>query len=144
MTMKQAASPSIAICIPVRDEARNLPSLFAALDGLAHATTATAHVCLLLDGCTDESAALAAAYRARSRYRVRIGEVVGSPPNAGRARRRALELGAEAVGVQALFVGHPLAAKIADVSMYLRQPCPDAQRMQVGAAVADGVLRPLL
>lgn len=57
---------------------------------------------------------------------------------------RALMLAQEAVGVQALFVGHPLAATITDLSMYLRQPGPDAQRMQVGAAVAARVLVPAL
>ena len=55
---------------------------------------------------------------------------------------RALALAQEAAGVQALFVAHPLAATITDLSMYLRQPDPDGQRMRVGAAVADGTLRP--
>ena len=54
---------------------------------------------------------------------------------------RALGLAQEAVGAQALFVDHPLATTITDLSMYLRQPGPDAQRMRVGAAVADGTLR---
>ncbi len=57
---------------------------------------------------------------------------------------QALGLAQEAVGVQALFVSHPLAATITDLSMYLRQPGPDAQRMRVGAAVAAGTLRPAL
>ncbi len=57
---------------------------------------------------------------------------------------QALALAQEAVGVQALFRAHPLAATITDLSMYLRQPGPDAQRMQVGAAVATGLLRPAL
>lgn len=57
---------------------------------------------------------------------------------------RAILLAQEAVGVQALFVGHPLAAAITDLSMYLRQPGPDQQRMRVGAAVAAGTLRPAL
>lgn len=53
---------------------------------------------------------------------------------------QAIELAEQAVGVQSLFVGHPLAAVITDLSVYLRQPSPDAQRMQVGAAVATGTL----
>lgn len=57
---------------------------------------------------------------------------------------RAIGVAEEAVGAQALFVDHPLAATLTDLSMYLRQPGPDAQRMQVGAAVAAGVLRPAL
>ncbi len=53
---------------------------------------------------------------------------------------QAIEFAEQAVGVQSLFVGHPLAAVITDLSVYLRQPSPDAQRMQVGAAVAAGTL----
>ncbi|TPG43295.1 acyl-CoA dehydrogenase [Sphingomonas koreensis] len=57
---------------------------------------------------------------------------------------RAIGIAEEAVGTAALFVDHPLAATITDLSMYLRQPAPDAQRMRVGAAVAAGTLRPAL
>jgi hypothetical protein len=57
---------------------------------------------------------------------------------------RAIALAQEAVGVQVLFVGHPLAAAVTDLSVYLRQPGPDAERMAVGAAVAAGTLRPAL
>ena len=53
----------------------------------------------------------------------------------------AISLTQEAIGVAALFVDHPLAARMTDLAMYLRQPAPDAQRMQVGAAVAAGVLK---
>ncbi|VXC99578.1 acyl-CoA dehydrogenase [Sphingomonas sp. 8AM] len=53
---------------------------------------------------------------------------------------QAIELAEQAVGVQSLFADHPLAAVITDLSVYLRQPSPDAQRMQVGAAVAAGTL----
>ncbi|MBW6526370.1 acyl-CoA dehydrogenase [Sphingomonas sp. RHCKR7] len=56
----------------------------------------------------------------------------------------ALGLAQEAVGVQALFRDHPLAATLTDLAMYLRQPGPDAQRMAVGAAVAAGALSPAL
>lgn len=54
---------------------------------------------------------------------------------------QAIEVAEQAVGVQALFIGHPLAAVITDLSVYLRQPAPDAQRMQVGAALAAGTIR---
>lgn len=57
------------------------------------------------------------------------------------AGTQVIALAQEAVGVQAQFTTHPLAARIADLSTYLRQPAPDAQRMQVGAAVAAGTLR---
>lgn len=57
------------------------------------------------------------------------------------AGTQVIALAQEAVGVQAQFTTHPIAARIADLSTYLRQPAPDAQRMQVGAAVAAGILR---
>ncbi len=57
---------------------------------------------------------------------------------------RALALAQQAVGVEAMFAGHPLAATIADLMVYLRQPGPDAQRMRTGAAVAAGILTPRL
>ncbi|TKD51537.1 acyl-CoA/acyl-ACP dehydrogenase [Sphingomonas baiyangensis] len=56
----------------------------------------------------------------------------------------ALTLAQQAVGLQAMFVQHPLATTITDLSVYLRQPGPDAQRMRVGQAVASGVLAPSL
>ncbi|WP_242121033.1 acyl-CoA dehydrogenase [Sphingomonas lacusdianchii] len=52
----------------------------------------------------------------------------------------AIAVAQEAVGVAALFHDHPLSAKITDLAMYLRQPGPDAQRMLVGSAVAEGTL----
>ena len=57
---------------------------------------------------------------------------------------RALALAQQAVGLQGMFVEHPLAATIADLTVYLRQPMPDAQRMATGAAVASGLLAPRL
>ena len=53
---------------------------------------------------------------------------------------QALALAQEAVGLAGMFVDHPLAAVLADLTVYLRQPGPDAQRMQAGAAVAAGLL----
>lgn len=55
---------------------------------------------------------------------------------------RALTIAQEAVGLQGMFVAHPLAAAITDLAVYLRQPGPDAQRMKLGAAVAAGLLSP--
>lgn len=60
------------------------------------------------------------------------------------AGERVLSLAQAAIGVQAMFVDHPLAPMLADLSVYLRQPGPDGQRMRVGAAVAAGLLRPTL
>lgn len=57
---------------------------------------------------------------------------------------RAILLAEEAVGVSGMFVDHPLSAVIADLSVYLRQPAPDAAAMRVGAAAASGALVPEL
>lgn len=57
---------------------------------------------------------------------------------------RALTIAQEAVGLQGLFLSHPLAAKIADLMVYLRQPAPDAHRLRVGQAVAEHILDPIL
>lgn len=55
---------------------------------------------------------------------------------------RAIATAQQAVGLGGMFVAHPLAAALTDLMVYLRQPMPDAQRMRVGAAAADGVLVP--
>lgn len=55
-----------------------------------------------------------------------------------------LTLAPAAVGVQAMFVEHPLAAQLTDLSVYLRQPAPDRQRDRAGEAVATGLLSPAL
>ena len=49
------------------------------------------------------------------------------------ALQRLVRLGERAPGVG-----------VADLSVYLRQPAPDAQRMRVGAAAAAGLLVPEL
>lgn len=61
-----------------------------------------------------------------------------------RAGEEALRLAAAAVGLQAMFVDHPLCDALRDLDAYLRQPGPDAQRLAAGAAVASGVLDPKL
>jgi hypothetical protein len=60
------------------------------------------------------------------------------------AAERAIGIAQNAVGLAGHFVDHPLAAMITDLSVYLRQPAPDAQRLRVGRAVKDGVLVPSL
>lgn len=57
---------------------------------------------------------------------------------------RALATAQQAVGLGGMFVEHPLSAALTDLMVYLRQPMPDAQRMRVGAAAANGVLVPEL
>lgn len=56
----------------------------------------------------------------------------------------ALTIAQAAVGLQGMFVDHPIAATITDLAVYLRQPGPDAQTMRVGQAVATNVLTPAL
>ncbi|WP_085808847.1 acyl-CoA dehydrogenase [Sphingomonas sp. TZW2008] len=58
------------------------------------------------------------------------------------AAERAIILAQQAVGLQGQFLAHPLAATLADLSVYVRQPAPDAQRLRVGRAVRDGLLSP--
>jgi alkylation response protein AidB-like acyl-CoA dehydrogenase len=60
------------------------------------------------------------------------------------AGERALTLAQAAVGLAGMFHDHPLSAAITDLTVYLRQPAPDAQRMRVGAAAAAGLLVPEL
>ena len=74
----------------------------------------------------------------------RLAHVAAARAAVYAAGDRALTLAGQAVGVQAMFVAHPLAAALADLTVYLRQPGPDAQRMRVGAAVAAGLLSPAL
>ena len=61
-----------------------------------------------------------------------------------RAGEAVLAIAPAAIGVQAMFVDHPIAPTLTDLATYLRQPNPDGQRMAVGAAVATGLLAPTL
>lgn len=74
----------------------------------------------------------------------RLARVAAARMAVAEAGERALILAEQAVGLQGMFVGHPLAATLADLTVYLRQPAPDAQRMRVGAAAAAGLLVPCL
>lgn len=60
------------------------------------------------------------------------------------AGEAALALAAAAVGVQAMFADHPLSVMMNDLTVYLRQPAPDAQRLAAGKAVAERLLVPAL
>ena len=57
---------------------------------------------------------------------------------------QALTIAQAAIGLQAMFVDHPIAATLTDLAVYLRQPGPDAQTMRVGQAVAASILSPTL
>lgn len=90
-------APSLAICVPARNEAALLPCLLDSLDRQDGAGSFV--LCLLLDGCSDDSAAIVAAYRGRARFPIVTGAAaVVAEPNAGRARRAAMALGQETVG----------------------------------------------
>lgn len=88
---------TIAVCVPVRNEAVLLPRL---LDALARQTRADGFVlCLLLDACTDDSAAVVASRIDGLPYPVVMREAAGcTAPNAGRARGAAMALGLDTVG----------------------------------------------
>ena len=47
---------------------------------------------------------------------------------------------ARALGTAAHFDTHPVAERLSDLSMYIRQPGPDAQHLHVARAVAAGTL----
>lgn len=89
------------------------------------------------------AAADAVAHAARGWFgpdAARLPQVAAARAAVYEAGGAAIRIAQEAVGVSALFLDHPLSARITDLSVYLRQPGPDAQRMQVGAAVAAGIL----
>ena len=92
--------PPVAICVPLRNEARNLPGLIAALSAQRPDGALRPIVALLLDGCTDDSAAVATATAARfANLNIRIGTLPRRDvPHAGRARAAALAMGVDAVG----------------------------------------------
>lgn len=107
-------------------QAGRLATLYALADGAASAVRAAAARWFVADDAT------------------RLALVAAARAAVYTAGGQAIIVAQEAVGVQALFTAHPLAAAITDLSVYLRQPGPDAQRMRVGAAVADGLLRAAL
>ncbi len=88
---------SIAICVPVRNEAALLPGLLDALS--AQSVDAAVTLCIAFDNCTDASQRIVAD-RARSLPLSLVSKDLppSDTPNAGRARRAALELGRTAAG----------------------------------------------
>lgn len=73
---------------------------------------------------------------------VRLARVAAARVQVAALADRAIAVAQRAVGLQGMFQAHPLAAALTDLMVYLRQPAPDAQRMRVGQAVADGLLEP--
>ncbi|WP_018146903.1 hypothetical protein [Henriciella marina] len=54
----------------------------------------------------------------------------------------ALMLAQRSVGVSSLFHAHPLCKQMMDLTVYLKQPAPDAKVQEVGRAAANGLLVP--
>ena len=73
---------------------------------------------------------------------VRLPRVAAARLQVAGLADQAIVLAQEAVGLPGLFRGHPLAAALTDLMVYLRQPAPDAQRHKVGRAAAAGLLVP--
>lgn len=84
----------IAIAVPVRNEVERLPRLLRALAEQHHAGPMT--LALFFDDCNDGSESLVASFALPFPVVTECGNV-GSHPNAGRARRRAMALSLEAV-----------------------------------------------
>lgn len=72
----------------------------------------------------------------------RLARVASARLSVASIGERAIAVAQDAVGLQGLFLSHPLAARVTDLMVYLRQPAPDAQRLRVGQAVAERVLSP--
>ena len=88
-----AEGVSVAIGVPVRDEAALLPRLLAGLASL-DLTGVAATACLFLDGCRDASGAILRAAALPMPLRIGLGEG-RAQPNAGRARAAAMTLAQE-------------------------------------------------
>lgn len=86
----------VAICVPVRDETRLLPRFLDAIAALRREGSIV--LCLFFDNCADDSQTIAAARAGSFPFEIvaAVG-LGGDPPSAGRARRRAMALGVEAL-----------------------------------------------
>ena len=90
--MRALSSPvSITVCVPARNEAALLPRLLDALSAQRGEHTFT--LCLLLDTCTDASEAMVRARAGSLPFGTTIATAFSAKPNAGRARRQAMNLG---------------------------------------------------
>lgn len=101
--MSHACPVPIAICVPARNEAALLPTLFAALERLDRRGVAPT-ICLLLDSCRDDSVAIARDRAGRASLPVVIEQFDQAGANAGRARHAAMRLGIAALGGEGLLL----------------------------------------
>ena len=96
------AELATVVCVPVRNEATLLPRF---LDALATQRGAGAFtLCMLFDGCDDDSAGIVVARSAKLPFRVVTADVSSGEPNAGLARKRAMALGLSVLRDDAMIV----------------------------------------
>lgn len=74
----------------------------------------------------------------------RLARVAAARLSVTDAAEQAITIAQGAVGLAGQFLTHPLSAQLSDLTVYLRQPVPDAQRLRVGRAVQSGLLSPSL
>lgn len=96
MIGEQPAQPKVAIGIPVRDEVERLPRI---LDALSRQRGGAGDfvACFLFDGCEDASEATLRERLGDLPFDVRMKTLARCEPNAGRARRAAMQLCVDAL-----------------------------------------------
>ena len=90
------ADQAAVVCVPVRNEEALLPRFLDALAAQRGGGRFT--LCMLFDGCDDNSAAIVAARIRDLPFAVVTAAVSAGEPNAGLARRRAMGLGLSVLG----------------------------------------------
>ena len=82
------------VCVPVRDEEKRLPALFDALSRQTQVAFGHWRLCLFLDGCRDESGAVARRLAHAAPFEaIIVADASVREANAGRARRAAMAQG---------------------------------------------------
>lgn len=84
------------VAVPVRNEARRLPRLLAALSAAALRSPLPVTTVVLANNCTDHSAGIVRSFGASPSMRVELHEVDFADAHAGLARRAAMDLAARA------------------------------------------------
>jgi hypothetical protein len=100
-----------------------------------------------LFGCADLAAAAvrsAAAIWRVGADPVRLAQVAAARLQVAGLAEAAMAIAQRAVGLEGMFDAHPLSSVLTDLTVYLRQPRPDALRMGVGRAVSEGCIGPAL
>ncbi|PVE51314.1 acyl-CoA dehydrogenase [Arthrobacter sp. TPD3018] len=70
----------------------------------------------------------------------RLARVAAARLSVADAATRSIAIAQEAVGLAGHFRSHPLSTLLTDLTVYLRQPAPDAQVVKVGEAARQGLL----